>query len=365
MKPHGNKKSTGDFFMGLKQVRNILPIGYVPSAEEEAMLAEFFNEYPDEDRSGVWRKNIAIWIVNSLGDWVARREALSKCQANGLEWHKLMYGDNWKTTHTSMVDRLKKQLKNTREGWADSGLSEEEITQKIKKVQQERGRKFGAMSKGTGLYSVRSKDYWIRNGYSEDEAIDIVTNFQKRDLAFFIDRYGIEEGTLRHQQSIDKRKETWKTKDRYQHAMVTLPKSFNPNGKEMQAIRGFIAANDINILCCRFGAPSEQFWQNISNVGYRRYDLAVYEDETHKKLKLIFEFHGPGHINFSDYRDELEHVPITIGQRTLTHLGTYGESYKNDLAKRNHILEKYPDVMYVVMWCDDLFNKRFTINELL
>lgn len=133
----------------------------------------------------------------------------------------------------------------------------------------------------------------------------------------------------------------------------------------MQAINGFITTNNISVLNCRFGPPSEQFWQHIPEVGYRRYDLAVFEDSTCTKLKYIFEFHGPGHINFSDYRPELEHEMITIDGKKLAFLGTYGSSYKNDLTKREHILNNYPDVKYIVMWADDLKFRRFTIEQLL
>lgn len=123
-------------------------------------------------------------------------------------------------------------------------------------------------------------------------------------------------------------------------------------------------ANNINPARCMFGSPKNQFIQLIPNLGYRRYDLAVFSDETLANLEIILEYHGPGHINFSDYHPLLENEYITINGKKLLHLGTYSTAYKNDLAKKTFIQDNYPGVKYIVMWYDDLKNKRFKIDEL-
>ena len=162
----------------------------------------------------------------------------------------------------------------------------------------------------------------------------------------------------------NKRKETWETKDKVEHARKATPKTFNPAGQEMQAVLGFISANNIPIENCSFGPPNQQFWQHIPNLGFRRYDLAVFTNSSKTVLKYIVEYHGPGHINFSDYHPALENELVTIDGKQLAHFGTYGNVYKNDFAKRQHILENFPDVRYIVIWPIDLKLKRFNINEL-
>ena len=164
--------------------------------------------------------------------------------------------------------------------------------------------------------------------------------------------------------SKNRRKKTWESKDLIDHGRRAVPKTYNPAGQEMQAIYGFLDANNIPQINCKFGSPKEQFWQYIPTVGYRRYDLAVFSDATQQQLKYIMEFHGPGHINFSDFAPELEHEQITVNGKKLAYLGTYGQSYHNDFHKKHHIVDNFPEVVYIVMWVDDLKNRRFKINEL-
>lgn len=47
-------------------------------------------------------------------------------------------------------------------------------------------------------YSVRSKMYWIDQGYSESDAKCLAGNLQRRDLAYFIEKHGEYEGTKKY-----------------------------------------------------------------------------------------------------------------------------------------------------------------------
>lgn len=358
---HGNTKSNWYFFVNNKQVKEILGADFEFTNEHRQMVEDFFAYYPDRDRSGIWRKNIAIWIKNSLDEWIFRREQVLKHSSNSIEWLKLMYGDNWETIYNDQVTRLKKNLPNTVDYWKNKGYS---INESIRKVSHHQG-KISKLKKGKKDGSIRCFAYWAKQGYSEIEANVIVAGLQKRDEEFFITKYSKLEGVERFDASKDKRRNTWKTKDKTEHAKKTCPKSFNSDGQEMQMINGFLKANNIPANICRYGKPCDQFYQYIPEVGYRRYDLAVFKDESKKDLTHILEYHGPGHINFSDYVPELAHERITVDGKQLLHLGTYGEAYNNDKAKRNWILKKYPGVKYVVVWTSDLVNKRFAINELL
>lgn len=362
---HGNKKNVVDFFIGCSSVEKILGKDYKLSSHHTVMLTEFFNCYTDGDRSNIWRKNIAIWLKYNLDNWIVRRESLRTITSNSQEWFKLMYGESWEELYNLAKCNIIKNLPNRIEYWSNKGYSNSEAKVKVSEVQLIRARISGDKLRNTSEYTIRSTKYWEKKGYSQDEASQIVRSLQLRDLDFYIYKYGVIEGTARYEKSKSRRKKTWENKDKAEHARKTTPASFNPVGLEMQAINGFITTNNISVLNCRFGPPSEQFWQHIPEIGYRRYDLAVFEDSTCTKLKYIFEFHGPGHINFSDYRPELENEMITIDGKKLAFLGTYGSSYKNDLIKREHILNNYPDVKYIVMWTDDLKFRRFTIEQLL
>lgn len=366
MKKHGNTKTIEDFFLKSKIIINILGSDFSLSNEQIYNLEEFFKHYNDKDRSSIWRKNIAIWIKHGLDDWIARREKLSQVASNSLDFFELMYGqDQGRLKYNTHVSRVTKNFSNTIEYWTARGFTQDEAVKRAKEVQRQRNKKSVIKNKGSSEHTIRSKLFWLKQGYTEQEAANMVASLQRRDEAFFINKYGVIEGTKRYNQSIAKRKETWKAKDKKEHALKTTPRSFNKSGQEMKAITSFLKANRISEIYCKFGAPKDQFYQWIPDVGFRRYDLAVFEDLEHTKLKYILEYHGPGHINFSDFVEELRDEKILLNGKTMLHLGTYGAAYDNDLCKRNHILNNYPNVKYLVMWPEDLKNGRFLINELL
>lgn len=352
------------FFTQCRAVREILGNNINLSSEQKNNIVHFFSEFPDGDRSMIWRKNLASWINQGLDNWIQRRYQLKQCTSNSIEWHRLMYGDQWETYYQNHQAQIRSRLPSRTEYWIKLGLTPAEAVKKVKESQRKKGNAAAKKLSGTSMYTVRSMEYWKRKGYSVEEAQRTVAALQKRDLDFYINRFGLEEGTARFTAANSKKKNTWRTKNKNEHARKTLPKSFNPNGQEMKAITNFLRVNEIDPRFCKYGSPKDQFFQYIPDVGYRRYDLAVFDNEHHSKLKCILEFHGPGHINFSDYRLELENEPITINGKKLAHLGTYGAAYHNDKAKRDHILTTFPDVIYLVMWYEDFYNGRYRIDEL-
>jgi hypothetical protein len=60
----------------------------------------------------------------------------------------------------------------------------------------------------------------------------------------------------------------------------------------------------------------------------------------------------------------MKYKTISVNGKELEHLGTYGNVYQNDMAKRMHIINNYPNVKYCVMWVNDLTEKRFKIEQL-
>jgi hypothetical protein len=332
-------------------------------------LEKFFTDHK-------WKKHrklshmIAHWISANVVNWDERYDQLSQVgiYSTCLEAYIIRYGEIRGTElWNNLADKKRKTLPSNREFYKDKGLSEEEITQAISISQQQKAAKGRKAQKEDTSWKAKHPmflDYWLAQGMNQQQAIEKVSELQKRDLAYYQSKYGEQEGLKRFDDIKRQRKETWKTKDKREHALKTVPEKYNPKSTECKSIEAFILANNIDKKLCKYGSPKEQFWQNIPGVGFRRYDLAVFEDESHKVLKIIFEYHGPSHINFSDYNPNMKDVPITINHRKLYHLGTYGASYENDMAKRNHIIKTYPCVCYLVMWEQDLKSKRFMIDEL-
>ena len=323
-----------------------------------------------------WKKHrklsvmIANWIKLGIGDWENRYLKLLEIgiSSNTAAAYLLRYGDDvGKELHHQTSLKKIKHFKNRQSYWITQGFDENEAKIKVSEVQRQLNQKAVLAQKNDSSWKMKHpgfKEYWIKNGMTELAASGMISMLQKRDQSYFVAKYGEEDGLFRFSESKKRRRTTWESKDKVVHAISTTPTSFNISGQEMLAIKSFILANNINERHCKFGSPRDQFWQVIKDTGYRRYDLAVFEDESHQKLKLVFEYHGPGHINFSDFSEIIRHNKITINDRELMHLGTYGEAYDNDQAKRQHIVNNYPDVLYIVMWTDDLIKRRFLIDEL-
>lgn len=357
-------KTIWDFFIGNKSVSQVLGDDYQFTDDDKIRIEEFFTIYPERDRSNIWRKNIAIWIKHDVTDWINRRIELGNVTQLSADWHKLMYGDYWEPIYNKYKTERAATLPTRKEYWMNKGYSAEAAENEVSKIQKEFSDRSPASKKGVKEYSHRCVEYWIARGYTVHEANNAVTNHQTRDLDFYVSKYGEEEGTQRYEHSKSSRLATWDTKDKQDHARVTTQSTYNPHGQEMQAITGFLLSNDIPIEFCKYGAPKEQFYQMIPGVGFRRYDLAVFDNYGHSKLKYIMEFHGPGHINFSDYDHSMKYKTISVNGKELEHLGTYGNVYQNDMAKRMHIINNYPNVKYCVMWVNDLTEKRFKIEQL-
>ena len=308
---------------------------------------------------------MANWIKMGVEDLIERERLLLSYDRMSKEYFKVLYGDRDGVDRWNKVTaKARTNLPTSKEYWERKGFKNAE--QKVIE-HQKLAAAASAKNRDHRLYSIRCKEYWMNQGYDEEEAIEILGRSQTRGLPFYIEKYGSRVGRRRYQAVLKKRIQTWEKKsieEKQEHYLKTLPSEFNPNGQEIQAIRMFIDQNNISEKCCMFGAPKDQFYQWIPNHGFRRYDLAVFESDEKKELTCIMEFHGPGHINFSDYLVEMENEVIKSEKGIpLPHLGTYGDSYKNDFIKRKHILDNYPGVRYYVFWISDLKNKDLRIKN--
>lgn len=360
-------KSGWEFFIEKKTVTAILGTDYEFTATQKEDIAIFFHTQQYRDRTTRWTKVVATWIKYNVPNWQLLVPLYVNTKSNTVEWFKIQYGVEWKAVHDQYSTKLKRNLPNTVGYWTTRGYSTEQARVEISIIQKQKSEKSPVSKKGARLHSNRCIEYWINKGYTVDDAIVQVSKMQVRDLPKFIELHGEQEGRRRHELSIARRVETWNTKDKNAHAAVALSNTYKANGQEAQAIAGFLLANNIPVDHTRYGAPSDQFFQWIPSIGFRRYDLAVFRtnERLMSDLLYIMEFHGPGHLNFSEYNTRMENDIILTSQgKPATWLGTYGNSYTNDLVKRNHILHNFPNVKYCVMWVHDLNAKRFQIEHL-
>jgi hypothetical protein len=93
--------------------------------------------------------------------------------------------------------------------------------------------------------SVRRKEYWIKKGYSEQEAKMMVSKQQSRGVDFYIKKYGIEDGCKRWEE----RNEKWYN-------------SFYNSGNDLTEI------NEKRKLNCHVGYYCEETIKNIKTLNF-------------------------------------------------------------------------------------------------
>jgi hypothetical protein len=352
---HKSTKSYSERFLESKHVITILGENYGIDTSQEYELQQWFAEY-DFRKSMDWFKQVARWIKWNQSDWVSLRKQIEANgpQKNNLKNYILRYGPIQGAIEFKMtLDKKPKLTTWFQEQAVIQDISEHTVRSNSAKATVTKRREEG---------NLLNSDVWRSQGFTEKEIKDKLSKASTRDLSFFQEKYGEQEGLAFFSNIKQKRKDTWGIKDKHQHALVTIPKSFNPTGLEMQALNLFIDTNNLQNYRLQLGAPADQFFQWIPNIGYRRYDLAVWDND---QLRYIVEFHGLFHINFSDFSEEMRGQAMLSNGKELTFAPTYGHTYDNDQAKRNHILTKFPEAKYIVIWPDDLKKKRLHINELL
>jgi len=359
-----SKIKNSEKFLRLKIVKNILD-EYQPSDLQIENIEIYFQKYGYRKSQDHYSR-LSYFLKNGIVNFIEEEEKLLSYERMSKEYFCILYGK------ILGEEKWEQHCKKTRKGrpscieyWIKKGYSEKESKILVSNHQKNMSDR-SSKNRNHQKYSIRCVEYWIEKGYTDEESEELIYNLQRRDLAFYIEKYGKDIGIEKYQYSCNKRKNTWQKKtfeERKLHFLKTLPKEYNKNGQEMQAIRLFLEQNNIRENCCMFGKPQNQFYQWIDNVGFRRYDLAVFFDESKNKLIYIMEYHGPGHINFSDYTPDLKDKIIEVNGRSLPHLGTYGLSYCNDMIKREHILEKYPDCKYYVFWNNNLKKKDLKIYD--
>lgn len=352
-------------FLNYKSVKSVLNRTNI-SKKEEHVIDEFFKVHNFRAEQDSF-KRYATWLNQGKDNWAELNNELTKHKRMSVEYFVVLYGkesgtEKW-NTH---VNTIIKNLDTLVEYWVNRGHSEHEAKIKISEIQRARSKK-ALKNRNHAECSVRCREYWVKKGHTLGEADKLVSDSQRRDLSYFVSAYGDTEGIKRHASSIKRRKHTWKNKSHDElvnHAKKTLPKTHNPCGQEMQAIRMFIEQNDIKECnaTLMYGSPIDQFFQWLPNIGFRRYDLAILDDKN--EPCIIFEYHGPGHINFSDYTNDIHDEIFSVNGRKLYFLGTYGSAFYNDLYKKKHIEHTYPSAIYCVAWEENLKNKDMRIENI-
>jgi hypothetical protein len=85
--------------------------------------------------------------------------------------------------------------------------------------------------------SIRTIKYWTGKGYTQEQAIEMLGKFQARDLVFFINKYGEEEGYKKWQHKKDKWQKTLSEKTDEEKEYINKRKSTKINFKSLWNLR--------------------------------------------------------------------------------------------------------------------------------
>jgi hypothetical protein len=100
-------------------------------------------------------------------------------------------------------DRKTRNLSNKLQKWIALGYTKNEAIDIVKLIQSDRSAKSPATQPGVKEYSIRCKEYWIKQGYSIEDALLKVSEAQiGNGLQWYISRYGEIEGKARYEDRI-------------------------------------------------------------------------------------------------------------------------------------------------------------------
>lgn len=342
-------------FLATKVVKEIY--NSAPTEMQTQEINDFFSEHQYvKERDNF--KRYAHWLQQGKTNWAELNSRLKQYQRRSIEYYQILYGtDPGKERFDLFRSRAYSTFTNTVSYWLKEGKTLEDAKQLVSDIQASRN----AKKTEHRTSSVRCIEYWVARGYSEAEAVNCVSRAQSRDKSFFIKKYGNTEGENRYFKSVESRKSAWQSKDKVSHAFKTTPKAFNVAGQEMQAVSMFIEQNELHRYKLLYGSPAAQYTVNIPDHGVRRYDLAVFDQGI---LKIIFEFHGIGHVNFSEYDPLNKDNKMSFKGVQLSHLGFYGKTCYNDYIKKSYIEQTFPDVIYCVAWTHNLTIKDLKIDSI-
>lgn len=257
--------------------------------------------------------------------------------------------------------KIKSHRKMNIEYWLNRGFSKDEAILKISEYQRENGNKFSDKNKKyPEKYSDRTwtqLDYWIKKGYSIDESIQIISKKQNKvSISSFINRYGEEVGKLKYESFINNVKygasinyyidKFGEIEGPLVYKKYTISKS--PKHTSKESLKFFIPLYK-RLRSLGFNT-SDIFWGISGSKEYYLYDDSIHSiffyDFCIPKIKKIIEYHGTSfHPNPSWEKEKFNSWNCTFLNISAD------EKLKIDQYKENYAKSKGYDVLCI--WSDN------------
>ena len=256
--------------------------------------------------------------------------------------------------------KIKSHRKMNIEYWVNLGFSKDEAIIKISEYQRENGNKFSDKNKNSPKkYSDRTwnqLNYWIKHGCSPEEATKIISQKQdKPSLHSFISRYGEKEGTLKYSTYLNKVSYSCsidyyinkfgEEEGRSKYKKYVSAKS--PKFTSKESLKFFIPIYK-KLRALGFN-KSDIFWGIQGSKEYYLYDDSLnsvfFYDLCIPKIKKIIEYHGTSfHPNPFWEKEKFDSWKCTF-----LNISAY-DKLKIDQYKENHARANGYDILCI--WSD-------------
>lgn len=241
-----------------------------------------------------------FWIKKGLNEVDAI--AAAENQKNKISLKRIETKDKWITTiNPPLGDRNAQSILY----WIKRGFSEEES----KNIVKDNGRK----------RSPRCSEYWVQKGFSEEEASEKVSVYQRRDKAFFVQKYGEERGCSIYadfreskKQSSKRCTEYWMNRGLSYDAAIASVKDYqsqisiqNPTSITKYIRLGFSEKESKEIVC----EILSHRWETLKEFWFKK---GLNQEETSKKISEVQRTRSRKRKNYQVSKLEKSLIPSLI-----------------------------------------------------
>ncbi len=242
---------------------------------------------------------------------VENKRVIKKMPSSPMKIENWLSKINDKTGNLYTIDEANYKIKSFRklnkEFWIEKGYSEEESLVKVKEYQISNKDKYiTKILENPENYSDRTTTqigYWIKKGYSKEESIKIISKRQSTSsLEFYIKRYGEEDGSIRYNSLCELKKYNNSLQhyiDKYgddegnilyssiiKKRMTPLLRASKESFIFLKDIYKYLRYNGVEKNDIYWGVGHSNEWFINCN------DMSLFYDFTIPKLKLVIEYHG-------------------------------------------------------------------------
>ena len=236
-------------------------------------LNSFFTKHTCKTTEN-WHGAIINFILYDLTNYEGRIRRLANRRGQSAYTQYLRYGkDHFRQILAEQNKRKSKHFKNLISYWISEGYSNEEAIEKVSEVQKERNLKAVEKISGSSMYTVRSMSYWLSKGLTEEDAKNQVRNVQtKNGLSWYLKKYGEIEGKLKFENRIKNWLQALDNKSDDEKKIINLKKSASVKGRIACGRTPEEAVADYDSFCESQRNKPMLPWSKISQEFFSRLD---------------------------------------------------------------------------------------------